>query len=99
MRYILLCADSPLTVWQVPNAVAENLAKYCADFDKWLHESPDAEKYRTGQGVCYTERDFIDYLNACVFPDEPSFPVENLGWITKKKQIPEGYRKCPSFSF
>lgn len=99
MRYVILNADSPLKVYQVPNTVAEHLGKYCMEFEHWLRTSPDAEKYRIGDGVAFTEADFIDYLNTCVFPNEPSFFVEELGWVTRKKQVPEGYRKCPSYYF
>ena len=99
MKYILLSADSPLKVYSVPDTAAKNLNKHCAEFEKWLHTAPEAKKYRTAYGVSYTETDFIDYLNTHVFPDEPSFFIEDLGWITTKKQIPEGYRKCPMFNF
>ena len=99
MRYILLSADSPVKVYQVPNIVAENLNKYCVEFETWLRTSPDAEKYRTVYGTSFTETDFIEYLNTYIFPSEPSFFIEDLGWITKKKHLPEGYRKCPSYNF
>ena len=43
--------------------MACNLYEYCVEFcDKWLWASPHAEKYRRGNVVCYTNRDFIKYL-------------------------------------
>jgi len=40
--------------------------------------SPHAEKYRRGDVVCYTNRDFIEYLNAHVFPGTTLRLVETL---------------------
>ena len=31
-----------------------------ADGDRVVYLVPDAERYRVGAGVCYTEADFID---------------------------------------
>lgn len=68
MKRILFSADSEISVFAVPDRVADHLEQYCLEFcSNWLHKSPDAEKYRvkTGDtiGVCYNEKDFIDYLN------------------------------------
>ena len=57
----------------------------------WLWHSPDAEKYRTDQGVCYTEKDFVEYLNTYVFPEEPSVLVQNLGWTKLGADMPAEY--------
>ncbi len=44
-----------------PDAVTENLDEYCLELcSDWLRNSPDAERYRIGAGVSYTEADFID---------------------------------------
>ena len=84
----------------VPNDVAENLEEYCLEFSSnWLRNSPDAERYRVGKAVCYTEADFIEYLNTYVFPDRESKKIKNLGWTDLGKNLPEGYRNLPYYNF
>ena len=106
MKNILLSADSYIYVYSVPDIVADNLNKYCAEFNKWLRESPHAKEYRKGKGVSYTEVDFIKYLNMWVFPNTPSQLVETLdyidynGWIGNVISIlPEQYKHCAWYSF
>ncbi|MBQ7045469.1 MAG: hypothetical protein IJN65_03140 [Clostridia bacterium] len=100
MKKIILSADSDSVVYLVPDAVADNLSEYCMDFcDKWLWSSPDAERFRKGEGVCYNEADFIDYLNEYVFPEQPSVFVKNLGWTNLGKNLPKEYKSCPYFNF
>lgn len=80
MEEVILSADGDSVLYLVPAAVAENLEEYCLKFcSDWLRNSPDAERYRAGKAVCYTEADFIDYLNTCVFPDCKSKMINNLG--------------------
>ena len=56
MKYVVLSADGDRMVYLVPDAVAEDLERYCMDFcDKWLWESPEAARYRNGRVVCYNE--------------------------------------------
>ena len=67
MKQVLLSADGEISVYCVPDAVADDLETYCLEFScHWLHESPDAARYRVKRGsavvVCYTEKDFIEYL-------------------------------------
>ena len=62
-------------------------------------ESPDAEKFKIHGGVCYSESDFIDYLNQYVFPKEKSEIVENLGWTELGNNLPKDYRQYPYFNF
>ena len=64
MKQVLLSADGEISVYCVPDAVADDLETYCLEFScHWLHESPDAARYRVKRGsavvVCYTEKDFI----------------------------------------
>ena len=100
MKYVVLSADGDRMVYLVPDAVAEDLERYCMDFcDKWLWESPEAARYRTGRVVCYNEGDFIEYLNRWIFPEEPSRLVEDLGWIEFDQPLPPPYQDCPSFNF
>ena len=59
MKEIILSADGDSVLYLVPDAVAENLEEYCLKFcSDWLWNSPEAEKYRVGNAVCYTEADF-----------------------------------------
>lgn len=84
MKEVILSADGEAMLCRVPDAVAENLEAYCMEFcTNWLWNSPHAEKYRMKYGkttaVSYTEADFIAYLNAWIFPEEPSSLVRGLG--------------------
>lgn len=100
MKQVILSADGDSVVYGVPDAVADNLEKYCMEFcDGWLWHSPDAKKYRKNGVVCYGEKDFIDYLNRYRFPEEPSVFVVNLGWTGLGEDLPEQYRALPYFNF
>ena len=99
MKHIILSADGSSKVYSVPDAVAEDLEHYCLEFSDWLYESPEAEKYRDGEGVCYDESDFIEYLNTRVFPDAPCVFVTDLGFLRWNRLIPLKYRRCPRFNF
>lgn len=100
MKHVLLCADGDSVVYSVPDVVADNLESYCTAFcDDWIWNSPDAEKYRVGRGVCYSEADFIAYLNQFLFPNEESKAVINLGWIESEDALPAAYHNIPRFYF
>lgn len=100
MKYVLLSADNNPSVYSVPDEVADDLRKYCIDFcDTWLHNSPHAKRYRVGGGVCYTEEDFIKYLNEWIYPDEHSVLIETLEYIQTEKEKPEKYKDCEWFNF
>jgi len=100
MKEIIISADSDSYLYSVPDIVAENLESYCIEFcGKWLHTNSDAEKFRTKNGVCYTEADFIDYLNTYIFPEQKSVLICNLGWTDLGKNLPEKYKRIPYFNF
>ncbi len=100
MKHVILSADEDRAVYLVPDAVADALEKYCLEFaNDWLHHSPDAKRFRIKGGVCYSESDFIEYLNQYVFPQEKSMLIENLGCLTVGGDLPEKYRGCPCFAF
>lgn len=101
MKNVILSADGDRLIYSVPDAVADNLEEYCLEFcGKWLHTSPDAERYRISDNiVCYTEADFIDYLNRYIFPAEKSVLVKNLGPIDPEDELPEEYKYYPYFNF
>ena len=100
MKEVILSADGDSVIYSVPDEVADNLDKFCIEFcDKWLHTSPKAKKYRTKQGVCYNESDFIEYLNKYIFPNQISILVKNIGWTELGADLPEEYRNYPYFNF
>ena len=101
MKNIIISADGDRMVYSVPDIVADNLTEYCIEFcDKWLRTSPHAKKYRFNGGLCYNERDFIEYLNRFRFPEEQSLFVENLGPMgLDELPVPECYRHWSAFNF
>ena len=99
MKNIILSADGDSVIYSVPDAVADNLKNYCLDFSKWIYNSPDAKKYRMGRGDCFSESDFIDYLNQYVFPNEQSTFVKNIGWTDGGRKLPYEYKDYPKFCF
>lgn len=103
MKNVLLSADSEISVFSVPDAVADNLEKYCLEFCcHWLHESPYAAKFRVKMGsligVCYSEKNFIEYLNQYIC-DERSVLVEILANVYNENDVPEEYIGLPHFNF
>lgn len=103
MKKVLLSADSEISVFSVPDEVADNLAKYCMDFRyNWLLKSPDAAKYHVQMGgivgVRYSERDFIDYLNQYIC-DEQSVLITTLDDVYGEEDLPEEYIGLPYFNF
>ena len=100
MKEVILSADGDSVVYLVPDEVADNLQKYCIEFcDKWLRTSPHAKKYRVKGGYCYSEADFIKYLNKYIFPDQRAVFVKNLGWTDLGKNLPAEYEVHPHFNF
>lgn len=99
MKQVLLSADGLLSVYSVPDIVADNLVGYCNEFDEWLRTNPHAKEYRTDIGVCYTEQDFIKYLNTWIFPDSPSQLIEVLDGVWVDSDVPDEYKKCEWFNF
>lgn len=113
MKNVIISSDDDLLVYAVPDRVADNLNEYCLEYcAEWLWKSPDAEGMRhIGRDIAgneftyvqYTSRDFIDYLNRFVFPDEPSYFINNLGRFNSEEEersgIPEQYKSCPRFNF
>lgn len=103
MKHVLLSADSEISVFAVPDEVADNLEKYCSEFcSEWLHKSPDAAKYRVKMGgiigVCYTEKDFIEYLNQYIC-DERSVLITTLTGVYSEDEIPQEYLGLPFFKY
>lgn len=100
MKEVILSADGDSILYLVPDVVAENLEEYCLEFcSNWLRNSPDAEKYRKGGFLCYSESDFIDYLNNHIFPDCESKMIKNLGWTDFGENLPVEYKEHPYYNF
>jgi len=101
LTLVLLSADGPLSVYAVPDIVAENLHEYCLEFcNEWIHTSEHAQKLLHPSGcVCYDEKDFVDYLNAWIFPDDPSVLIETLPADDTQPDVPEKYSDLEWFNF
>lgn len=95
MKYILLSTDGPISLYEVPDRIAEDLTKYCVEFCDWAHNGPKAKKFRKG---CFPEQKFIIYLNSIVGPNDPYKAkfIKMLGYI---HEIPEQYKDLPYFNF
>ncbi len=85
MKNVILSADNTLKVYSVPDAVADNLIKYCNEIAMEL--TP-----------CFDERDFIEYLNTFIFVGRRSELVKDLK-IIDENNIPEEYRALPRYNF
>lgn len=100
MKNVVLSADGDRFVYSVPDAVADQLEEYCMYFCcHWLKMSPQFEQYSRNGVLYYTEKDFIQYLNEYVFPEQPSILIKNLGWIEYDAVLPEPYKNYPAFNF
>lgn len=102
MKNVILSSDGEVNIYSVPDEVADDLEAFCLKFSAdWLWKSPDAAKYRkeiNGRTVaCYTELDFINYLNKWIFPETPSVLVKNLGCYDH--EVPDEYKDHPRFNF
>ena len=60
MKNVILSADGDSIVYSVPDEVADNLREYCLRFTKQINSK------------CYTEADFIEWLNQECFPNQKS---------------------------
>lgn len=60
------------------------------------------QKYRIKMensiGVCYSDKDFIDYLNQYIC-DETSVFILTLTDVYDEKHLPEEYKELPYFNF
>ena len=95
MKQIILSADGECGLYLVPDEVVDNLPKYIGDFRDWMVNAPEALKYRQDGCLCFTERDFIDYLNTQVFPKTPSVFIKNIPW----EDVQEEYKGCIHYNF
>lgn len=99
METILLSADGEISAYTVPDIVENKLEEYCLEFCDWLESSNEAKYFRKCGGLCFNEKDFIDYLNKYKFPNEKSYLIETLFNVYSKKHIPHKYKKYKLFNF
>ena len=103
MKNVLLSADSAISMYAVPDEVADHLKEYCLEFCcNWLYKSPDAVKYRVKMGnvvgVHYNEKDFIDYLNQYIC-DTQSVLITTFVDVYDMDKLPDQYTGLPYFNF
>lgn len=102
MKNVLLSADGEISVFSVPDDVADNLERYCLEFCDWVHSNAAAEKYLVKtEGiacVCFDENTFIDYLNEYVC-EERSTLVATFSGVYDECDLPEEYVGLPYFNF
>ena len=96
MKHVLLSADGPIALYEVPDEIAENLRKYCLEFLDWIYYAPENEAFRT-DGY-FPEAEFINYVNTVVYPDitDKSRFIKEIDAISI---IPEEYKSLPWFNF
>ncbi len=97
MKQIFLSTDGPVSLYEVPDKIAENLCKYCNDFLYWVNHAPETEHFRK-EGY-YSEDEFINYLNTvvehdCFYKSRFIKTIEN-----SRIKIPEQYKDLPYFNF
>ena len=97
MKSVILSADGDRVLYSVPDAVGENLDRFCMEFVYWMQRTPAGKKYWVGRGWMYDQEDFIDWLNEVRFPEEASRKLAVLGdW---NSELPEEYSSIPYFNF
>ena len=99
MKQIILSADGECGLYLVPDDVVENLPKYIGDFRDWMVNGAESSKFLRDGCLCFTERDFIYYLNKQVFPEKTSVFVKNLGYINPREDVSEEYKGCIHYNF
>ena len=101
MKEVILSHDSELKIYLIPDAVADDLDRYCWDFAaNWVWHGPENKKFLKdfghGQlGAVFGAPDFIDYLNRWAFPEQPSSLVKELDCY----EVPEAYKDYPYYNF
>ena len=102
MKEVILSHDDKVSIYLVPNEVADHLQEYCWEFAaNWIWKNPNGRKLQKEIGgiqvAVYGASDFIDYLNQWVFPKQQSKLVEQLDYYDY--ELPETYRDYPQYNF
>ena len=93
IHYILLSADTLPTLYEAPEAVAQELQDFADQFLEEINrpdssfwrkiKDPSGEEYDC---LSYTEKDFVDWLNSQ--PETKHFPVrEAVGLSLEEREI------------
>lgn len=95
MKYILLSTDGPISLYEVPDHIANSLTEYCIEFCSWVQDGPKAKKFRKGY---FPEEDFIKFLNTVV---NPRYPHKSrwLKMFGDWNEVPKEYKDLPYFNF
>ena len=102
MKYILLSADGPISLYEVPDKIAKDLTKHCIDFLKWVEHSPKAKQMNKGY---FPEKEFIKYLNDVIcsnyiYKSKFIKTIANTGEEKiKVLEVIEPYKNYPYFNF
>ena len=97
MKYVLLSADGEISVFSVPDKVANNLQKYCLEFCcNWLYQSPEAAKFRVQMGdtvgVCYDEKDFIEVYGEIIsYNGSLQMNIKQIRKVSEEEYQPADY--------
>jgi len=103
MKEVVLSADGDLSLYLVPADVADNLATVANEFAFnyiWFGEKSGKFLKLCGEQyvACFTEEDFIEYLNTVLYPDKPSKKLKTFQ-AADDEEVPEEYRKYPYYNF
>ena len=84
--------------------VADNLATVANEFAfnyVWHGEKSGKFLKLCGEqyAACFTEEDFVEYLNTVLYPDKPSKKIKVIGCYGDGKDLPEEYKGIPYFNF
>ncbi len=102
MKEVILSADGDLSLYLIPAEVADNLVDACNEFaSKYVWHGPNSGKFLKLYGkqyvACFTEEDFIDYLNEYLYPQFHSVKLKTLGSFDDG--VPVRYQNFPWFNF
>ena len=102
MKEVVLSADGELSLYLVPADVADHLAKVAIEFatDYVWHGGKSGrflKLFGEQYVACYTEEDFIEYLNTVRCPDRPSQKLKVIANFDDG--VPEEYKRLPYFNF
>ncbi|MBQ2989503.1 MAG: hypothetical protein IJD59_10400 [Clostridia bacterium] len=103
MKEVVLSADGDPSLYLVPAEVADHLATVANEFaSEYVWHGEKSGRFLTLCGeqyvACYTEEDFIEYLNTVLYPDKPSKKLKTFE-ASDDGDVPEEYRKYPYYNF
>ena len=102
MKEVILSSDGDLSLYLVSAEVADNLIDVCNEFaSEYVWHGPNNGKFLRLCGkqyvACFTEKDFIEYLNDYLCPQCKSVKLKTLGSFDDG--VPAQYQNLPWFNF